>query len=33
MAAVEIVKALANALAVHPNGIASELVVLNHYSW
>jgi len=33
MAAVEIVKALANTLTVRPNGIASELVILNQYRW
>ena len=33
MAAVEIVKALANVLTVRPNGIAGELVVLNQYRW
>jgi predicted nuclease of predicted toxin-antitoxin system len=33
MTAVEIVKALSNVIAVRPNGISGELVVLNQYRW
>ena len=33
MAAVEIVKALSNVIAVRPNGISGELIVLNQYRW
>ena len=33
MAAVQIVNALANVVAAHPNGISGELVVLNQYRW
>jgi len=33
MTAVEIVKALANVIAVHPNGISERMVILNQYRW
>jgi predicted nuclease of predicted toxin-antitoxin system len=33
MGAAEIVKALSNVIAVRPNGISGELVVLNQYCW
>jgi predicted nuclease of predicted toxin-antitoxin system len=33
MTAVEIVKALSNVIAVRPNGISGELIVLNQYRW
>jgi len=33
MGALEIVKALSNMIAVRPNGIRGELVVLNQYQW